>query len=71
MDVEGLQGNHSKAPTGDFGKAGAKAGSIADYKNNTWHHHENMVTMQEVPKDIHGEFTHRGGVSNLKSQPSC
>ncbi|MBY4867300.1 hypothetical protein DIE14_12775 [Burkholderia sp. Bp9017] len=71
VDVEGLQGNHSKAPTGDFGKADAKAGSVADYKNNTWHHHENMVTMQEVPKDIHGEFTHRGGVSNLKSQPSC
>ncbi|WP_279609232.1 HNH endonuclease [Burkholderia anthina] len=42
-----------------------------DYKNNTWHHHENMVAMQKVPKDIHGEFTHRGGVSNLKSQPSC
>lgn len=71
VDVEGLQGNHSKAPTGDFGKADAKAGSVADYKNNTWNHHENMVTMQEVPKDIHGEFTHRGGVSNLKSQPSC
>ena len=51
---------------GDFDKADAKAGSRADYKNNTWHHHENMKTMQEVPKSIHDEFTHRGGVSNIK-----
>ncbi len=71
VDVEGLKGNHSRAATGDFGLADAKAGSAADYKNNSWHHHENMVTMQEIPKDIHGEFTHRGGVSNLKNQPSC
>ncbi|MBN3818327.1 hypothetical protein G3N57_17700 [Paraburkholderia sp. Se-20369] len=71
VDVPGLEGNHSRAPTGDFGKADAMAGSAADYRNNTWHHHENMVTMQEVPKDIHGEFTHRGGVSNLKKSSSC
>jgi uncharacterized Zn-binding protein involved in type VI secretion len=33
---------------------------------NTWHHHENRTTMQEVPTDIHRRFTHRGGVSNSK-----
>ncbi|WP_412767240.1 hypothetical protein [Citrobacter enshiensis] len=22
--------------------------------------------MQEVPKSIHGEFTHKGGISNIK-----
>ncbi|HEA3202720.1 TPA: HNH endonuclease [Aeromonas veronii] len=26
--------------------------------------------MQEVPKDIHAEFTHRGGASNIKKR-SC
>nr|WP_254606715.1 HNH endonuclease [Burkholderia contaminans] len=71
VDVEGLKGNHSRAPAGDFGLADAKAGSPADYTKNTWHHHENMVTMQEIPKDIHSEFTHRGRVSNLKNQSSC
>ncbi|XHJ04879.1 HNH endonuclease [Staphylococcus epidermidis] len=30
---------------------------------NTWHHHEDGKTMQEVNKKIHREFTHRGGTS--------
>ncbi|WP_445375112.1 HNH endonuclease [Photorhabdus tasmaniensis] len=34
---------------------------------NTWHHHENGRTMQEVPKNIHKPFTHRGGVSKIKN----
>ncbi|WP_072033084.1 HNH endonuclease [Plesiomonas sp. ZOR0011] len=25
-----------------------------------------LLTMQEVPSDIHKEFTHRGGVSTIK-----
>ena len=33
---------------------------------NTWHHHENGVTTQEVPKDIHSSLTQRGMVSKLK-----
>ncbi|WP_197072386.1 HNH endonuclease [Vibrio rotiferianus] len=28
---------------------------------------EDGITMQEVPKDIHKEFTHRGGVSKIKN----
>jgi A nuclease of the HNH/ENDO VII superfamily with conserved WHH len=69
VDVPNLEGNHGKSPLGDYGKADARAGSAADYKNNSWHHHENMVTMQEVPRDIHGPFTHKGAVSKFKS--SC
>nr|WP_240155591.1 HNH endonuclease [Pantoea multigeneris] len=38
-------------------------------ESNTWHHHENGITMQEVPKNIHSNFTHRGGVSKIKK--SC
>ncbi|WP_193385096.1 HNH endonuclease, partial [Rhodanobacter spathiphylli] len=30
---------------------------------NTWHHHQNGTTMEEVNKIIHSRFTHRGGVS--------
>ncbi|QNQ18829.1 HNH endonuclease [Kosakonia sp. SMBL-WEM22] len=33
---------------------------------NTWHHHQNGTTMQEVPSRIHRKFTHRGGVSFIK-----
>ncbi|EPN1932892.1 HNH endonuclease [Cronobacter dublinensis] len=38
---------------------------------NTWHHHENGVTMMEVPKDIHERFRHRGGVSAIKRKRNC
>ena len=71
VDVPDLEGNHSKSSTGDFGKADALApNGSADYKNNTWHHHENRKTMQEIPKKIHGQFTHRGGAYNIKNS-SC
>ncbi|HGY3559824.1 TPA: RHS repeat-associated core domain-containing protein, partial [Pseudomonas putida] len=70
VDVPDLKGNHGKNPGGDFGKADALAPQgKADYSKNTWHHHENMKTMQEVPKKIHNRFTHSGGVKNMKS--SC
>ncbi|WP_405083679.1 HNH endonuclease [Pantoea ananatis] len=39
---------------------------MANYDVNTWHHHENGITMQEVPKKIHRRFTH-GGVSHIKA----
>ncbi|MFP1787703.1 RHS repeat-associated core domain-containing protein, partial [Lonsdalea quercina] len=69
VDVPDLTGNHGRGPSGDFGKADALAPKgAADYTNNTWHHHQNGKTMQEVPKDVHSEFTHRGGVSNIKNK---
>ncbi|NEK83780.1 MAG: hypothetical protein G3W58_21545 [Pantoea ananatis] len=68
VDVPDLKGDHSKSPGGDFGKADAQASKgMANYDVNTWHHHENGVTMQEVPKKIHRRFTHRGGVSHIKA----
>ncbi|MEJ2455381.1 MAG: RHS repeat-associated core domain-containing protein [Candidatus Thiodiazotropha sp.] len=74
VDVDDLKGNHGRSKGGDFGKADAKAvsqgGQKADYANNTWHHHENGKTMQEVPKNIHKKFTHTGGKSYIK-RASC
>ncbi|WP_183132397.1 RHS repeat-associated core domain-containing protein, partial [Pseudomonas coronafaciens] len=68
VDVPDLKGNHGKNPGGDFGKADALAPKgPADYTKNTWHHHENKIKMQEVPKKIHNRFTHSGGVKNIKS----
>lgn len=67
VDVPDLKGNHRLGPSGDFGKANALApDGPANLADNTWHHHENGVTMQEVPKEIHSNFTHRGGVSKIK-----
>ncbi|EEC0267140.1 hypothetical protein ABG39_001849, partial [Salmonella enterica subsp. enterica] len=69
VDVPDLKGNHRLGPSGDFGKANALAPKgAADLEVNTWHHHQNGVTMQEVPKDIHSRFTHRGGVSNIRNK---
>lgn len=71
VDVYDLKGDHSKTPGGDFGKADAMAPKgQANYDLNTWHHHQNGTTMQEVPKSIHRRFTHRGGVSRIKGNCS-
>ncbi|EUJ33774.1 hypothetical protein MFLO_01030 [Listeria floridensis FSL S10-1187] len=37
-----------------------------DPVNNTWHHKADGMTMEEVNKGIHKEFTHRGGMSIKK-----
>lgn len=67
VDVPDLQGNHARTSTGDFGEADALAEKgKADYTKNTWHHHQNGTTMQEVPSRIHRKFTHRGGGSFIK-----
>ncbi len=71
VDVPDLKGNHDKQ-YGDFAKADARASNGgANYDVNTWHHHENGVTMMEVPKDIHDRFRHRGGVSAIKRKLNC
>ncbi|WP_445375762.1 hypothetical protein ACSLVK_10325 [Photorhabdus tasmaniensis] len=55
VDVPDLQGNHSRTGNGDFAKADAAAPKgKANYDLNTWHHHENGKTMQEVPKKYIG-----------------
>ncbi|AST69699.1 hypothetical protein BFG07_14055 [Kosakonia cowanii] len=50
-----------------IGTADTRAGKGGENNDlNTWHHHENGVTVMEVPKDIHERFRHRGGVSAIK-----
>ena len=67
VDIDDLKGNHGTSPGGDFGKADAKAPKGPKLETNTWHHHENGRTMQEVDRKIHDRFKHRGGVSNIKN----
>ncbi|MBA5868949.1 MAG: hypothetical protein GDA68_02920 [Nitrospira sp. CR2.1] len=49
--------------TTDFTKANNEAPLGKKLPENTWHHHENLKTMQEIPTEIHDRFKHRGGVS--------
>jgi len=35
-------------------------------KGYTWHHHQDMRTMQYVPSDLHSAIPHSGGASRLR-----
>lgn len=39
---------------------------LRDEQKLTWHHHEDMTTMQLVPKDINNLVPHTGGASGVK-----
>ena len=64
VDILDLKGNQSKNSGGDFGKAdGIAPKRKANYDANIWHHHQNGITMQEVPKkyivDLHTKAVFR------------
>jgi len=61
VDLESI-GDYNK----DFANADANAPLGKKLDSNTWHHHENKKTMQEVSKIYHRRFTHRGGMSSIK-----
>ena len=53
----------------DFKKADELATNVPrDAINNTWHHNQDGKTMQEVNKEIHKDYTHRGGMSIKKKK---
>ncbi len=66
VDIDDMQGDCET----DFTKANNNAplGPILD--GNTWHHKQNMRTMQEVDFTIHRRFTHYGARHLLKQQTS-
>ena len=47
----------------DEAAANAAAGLKATPPKMTWHHHQDMTTMQLVPRDIHRATGHTGGFS--------
>jgi len=51
--------------TADFKKAD-RLTTQPKSPDSTWHHNENGRTLQEVNRDIHKQFTHRGGISEMK-----
>ncbi len=58
------------AMTGDRDIDFKRANQVAGYKRTpigyTWHHHEDRVTMQLLPRDLHKDVRHSGGVSLIK-----
>jgi hypothetical protein len=46
---------------GDFRAANRLAGFERTPRGYTWHHHQDGVTMQLVPRDIHQQTGHTGG----------
>jgi hypothetical protein len=66
VDIKNMKGNH----TTDYIAANRIAPKGKALKHNTWHHNQNLTTMQEVPEDIHARFTHFGACSIIKAQNS-
>ncbi len=57
-----MKGNY----TTDFTEANKAAGFTKTPDNYTWHHHQDRMTMQLVPKDLHELIRHDGGISEIK-----
>lgn len=47
----------------DFAIADEMAPNGPKSDKNTWHHHQDRKTMQEIDKELHDRFRHRGGMS--------
>ena len=59
---KGLTGNRDN----DNAVANAKAGYSDTPNGYTWHHHEDGVTMQLVPTDLHDAVRHTGGSAVIR-----
>jgi hypothetical protein len=57
VDIPNMAGDCIK----DFDKADELAPLGPRLPTNTWHHKQNMKTMQEVDRNVHKRFTHYGG----------
>ena len=65
VEIE-MQGDHYHDYKAANKAAGYGDGPYDHPENTTWHHHEDMKTMQNIDSAIHSRFTHKGGVSGLK-----
>ncbi|MGH6613466.1 HNH endonuclease [Sphingomonas sp.] len=72
VDQTKLPGGFQNRPD-DFRAANTQTGrsqyGSKSPPNQTWHHHEDGTTMQLVPRDIHNQFTHAGGIAGTHGGP--
>ena len=66
VDIEDMTGDC----TTDFAAANKAAPLGRKLRDNTWHHKQNALTMQEVNTQIHDRFTHYGARHVLKKRKS-
>ena len=52
----------------DEKKANEVAGLEKTPKEDTWHHHQDLKTMQLVPADLHNAVRHTGGVAIIETK---
>jgi hypothetical protein len=64
VDIPNMQGNC----TTDYTAARERAPLGRELDTSTWHHHQNLVTMQEVSEEIHARFTHFGARAIIKAK---
>ncbi|WP_121641046.1 T7SS effector LXG polymorphic toxin [Virgibacillus sp. Bac330] len=64
--IQEVQLRKFKSYSADFEVADKLAPNGPKSSKNTWHHHEDLKTMQEVNKILHRRFTHRGGMALSK-----
>ncbi|MBX3178924.1 MAG: HNH endonuclease [Candidatus Hydrogenedentes bacterium] len=61
VKITDMQGDY----TTDFAKANAQSGKPLE-PWETWHHHEDMTTMQRMSASVNARFTHSGGASKAR-----
>nr|WP_285511283.1 HNH endonuclease [Streptomyces sp. NBRC 14336]WBO82443.1 HNH endonuclease [Streptomyces sp. SBE_14.2] len=62
VKIEGMTGIYAR----DARAANWLAGYSRTPRGYVWHHHEDALTMQLIPRDLHNAVQHTGGASTLR-----
>ncbi len=66
----GAGGNFDQADQKLASQHGCSVEEVRQWRNNnnyTWHEMQDCKTMQKVPREVHGNISHDGGISKLKN----
>lgn len=67
----GIGGNFDQADEKMAEQRGCTKQEVQDWRrenNYTWHERSDCRTMDKVPREIHGNISHSGGISKVKNQ---
>ena len=67
----GLGGNFDQADEKLAEQKGCTKEEIRNWRNDnnyTWHERSDCKTMDKVPREVHGNIAHSGGISKMKNQ---
>lgn len=65
-DIEYAERHNKENPDNQMTPGDVK--SFRDENRLTWHEQRDCSTMEMVPREVHGNFSHRGGVSESKNR---